>query len=133
MKTLRIVLLLLVNVLIVFGNAVVAEQQRTISDKNEYGNKTIETTYEPGDKHYSDILKEIIYFDNNEKVAKIEHFYKDKFADEKGYYKTIAYYDSNEKVTKLGSFYTDKFADNKGYYKTMAYYDNNEKVTKLES
>ena len=133
MKNLVLILSTFALAAALFVNPAAAEKQKVVLDRNEYGGRTLETTYEPGDKYYTNVLKEIVSLDDTEKVLSLEHFYKEKFADEKGYFRTIAYYGLDGIVTREEQFYTDKFIRERGGYKAIARYDNREKVKEIES
>lgn len=132
METLRLTVLFLFVLLALFDGMAAAEKQKVISDKNEYGGKTVEVTYESGDKLYGGAVKKIVYYDSNGKETKEEYFCTDKFAQENGVNRKIAFFDSDGKITKTELFYTDKFADEKGYNRLTADFYNNEKVAREE-
>ncbi len=128
----RLAVLFLTGILVLFSGSASAEKQKVISDKNEYGGKTVEVTYESGDKLYGEAVKKIISYDGNGRKAIEEYFCADKYAQEKGINKKIASFDSSGKMTKAELLYTDKFADEKGVNRSIAYSDANGTETREE-
>lgn len=82
------------------------ETNRFISEKNEFGGKTVEKAYFDVEYRLT-CKKNILYTDSNGKTIKNELFYTDKFADKEGYNKSIEYFDSHYKTTKT-EFYLNE-------------------------
>ena len=87
---------------------VCAKTSMTVSQRNEYGGKTLMVTYSPGDEEYKNgISKDTTYFDGKGKKVKTEAFYTDESAGKNGITKGITYFDSNEKEVKMDVFGKD--------------------------
>jgi len=125
-------LLLLFN--FVLGMSVVsAETTEVISEKNEFGGKTVKIVYSNNDEEAMNITKVVNYFSNNEKVVKKEIFFTDKYANEKGFSRWIKYFDNLGKMTKRDNFLTAEYANKYGVNRTISYLDSNEAIVKNEN
>lgn len=132
MKKLWIVTVLVVSLLFFLGGSVQASKDIVISDSNEYGGKTVETTFEKGDEEYDHYKKALSYYDSNSKLRKLEAFFQDKYAKKTMTVLKIRYFDPNGKLTKEEVFPTKEIINSGGIEKRVDYYDDNKKVTKAE-
>lgn len=132
MKKLCTVTVILVSLLFFFSGSVQAERQIVISDSNEYGGKTWETTFEKGDEEYAKFKKALSYNDSNNKLRKLEAFFQDKYAKKTGTYLIIRYFDPNGKPIKEEEFTTEEEIKRTDFEKSVTYFDSNGIKTKTE-
>lgn len=97
MKLVSMGLLLAISLIILMAGIVSAETGKVISEKNEFGGKTVEIITTATDKSSNEdgVSRRILYYDSNGKVVKCEFFHTDKYVNEKGSNRSIVYYDSN--------------------------------------
>ena len=146
---------------VIWCGAAFASKESIISDKNEFGGKTIEVIIEKGEAPpevqkilasydegggmrrteitYTEafssekgVARTIEYLDPEGKVAKREYYYTDAFGNKKGVARAVEYYYAHEKIAKAEFIYTDTFAKEKGVMRGTEYYDENGKVVKAE-
>lgn len=133
MKKLWIVTVLVVSLLFFLGGSVQASKDIVISDSNEYGGKTVETTFEKGEEEYDIYKKVTAYWDSKKKLRKLESFYTDKIAKEKGVYLGIRYFNPNGKTIKDEDFTTEEEIKRTDFEKSVTYFDSNGIKTKTEN
>jgi hypothetical protein len=133
MKKLYTVTVILVSLLFFLGGSVQASKDILISDSNEYGGKTWESTYEKGDEEYDIYKKVTAYRDSNKKLRKIEAFFTDKNAKKTGTYLKIRYLDPNGKPIKEEEFTTEEEIKRTDFEKSVTYFDSNGIKTKTEN
>ena len=108
-----------------------ASQERIISDKNEFGGRTIEVIIEKGEAP-PEIQAILAAYDEGDKLRKTEVTYTESFGNEKGVAKAIEYLNPDGKVVKREYYYTDTFGNKKGVARTIEYYYTNERIAKAE-
>jgi ribosomal protein L23 len=87
--------------IVLMSGYVLAETEKTINAKNEFGGKTKEYVFSVNDQTYRQgIARAIVYYDGNGKKVKTERYHTDDFAMKKGVAKAIISFDSNEKPVK---------------------------------
>jgi hypothetical protein len=131
MKKLWIVTVLVVSLLFFLGGSVQASKDIVISDSNEYGGRTVETTFEKGEEEYA-IYKKVTSYWDSKKIRKLESFYTDRIAKKKGVYLGIRYFDPNGKTIKDEDFTTEEEIKRTDFEKSVTYFDSNEIKTKTE-
>jgi hypothetical protein len=109
MKKLSFVVVLLVNLVFFFNGSVQAVNTKVISEKNQYGGKTVEETYEKADKLYGICTKIMTYLDNQQRIREKETYYTDTQQESPGVHRSEAYFEPDGQTPKsLVVFYTDK-------------------------
>jgi hypothetical protein len=116
---------------VVWCGAAFASKESILSDKNEFGGKTIEVIIEKGEAT-PEIQKILACYDEEGKMRKTEIAYTEAFGNEKGVAKAIEYFDPSGKVAKREYYYTDTFGNKKGVAKATEYYYPHEKIAKAE-
>jgi hypothetical protein len=111
--------------------AAFASKESIVSDKNEFGGKTVEVIIENGEAP-PEVQKILASYDEGGKLRKAEITYTEAFAGTKGVAKAIEHYEDNGKVVKREFHYTDLFGNKKGVAKATEYYYANEKIAKAE-
>jgi len=133
MKKIFIITSLVVSLLFFSSGSVQAMKDIVISESNEYGGKTVEITFEKGEKEYDIYKKVTTYHDSKKILRKLESFYIDKIAKGKGVYLAIRYFDPNGKKIKDEEFTTEEEIERTDFEKSVTYYDSNEIKTKTEN
>lgn len=108
-----------------------ATKESILSDKNDFGGKTIEVIIEQGEAP-PEIQKILASYDEADRIRKTEITYTEAFGNEKGVARAIEYLSPDGKVAKREYYYTDTFGNKKGVARATEYYYADEKVAKAE-
>ncbi len=125
--------LVLTNLLLVLVGISLGSTEIVISQKNEYGGQTIETTYSKNDNQFDRLLRDVTFLDEYKNIVKVEYFYTTKAVDMNGVSRAIIHVVHNSKIIMQENYYVDNSANKLGLNKMILHYDNDEKLTKLES
>lgn len=108
-----------------------AETKSIINKKNEFGGKTVMTTYSQNDEGYRrGVSKEIVYFDEKEKNLKMELHHTENSIAKDGVLKSIMYLDGNWKIMITERHFNVEYILKTGIAKSIIYFDNKGKMIK---
>ncbi len=129
MNKIKEIFIVCVFILSYFSAYVFASEEKIISQNNEYGGKTEETTYAKGSDKYEEGINKIVeYYDANGKIREIESYYTSERSKKDGVKKREQYYLQSRTrtlLTKIEFYYTDAYSDYNGIYKCEEKYHEN--------
>ncbi|MCQ2594533.1 MAG: hypothetical protein MJ196_04655 [Treponemataceae bacterium] len=70
--------LLTVFALFFFALPAFGEQEVVLIKKNEYGGRTIQYEYQPGDRYYSQLVSSVYYFDASGSACRVIHYFNEQ-------------------------------------------------------
>lgn len=114
-----------VLVALIFSSQAYSMNTRTITEKNDFGGLTQESTYINGDDYYNKlgIEKSIAFYDSDKNIKQAAYYYHPAASNKKGYFKTIEYYNASQKVYSREIFHTKDFAQKENYTNHIEYFD----------
>jgi len=103
-----------------------------IIDNNEYNGKTQIVTFNEIEQEKSKLVQQNIYFDNNNKLKKVENFFIKKLSDETKIVKQIDYYNADQITVKFELIFNNEYSIQRNIDKTIEYVDEKDKLIKTE-
>ncbi len=61
-----------------FAQPAFGEEEVVLIKKNEYGGRTIQYSYQPGDRYYSQLVSSVYYFDSNGSACRVIHSFNEQ-------------------------------------------------------
>jgi len=106
--------------------------QVVVDKKNEYNGETIEVKFSAMEKNKYGLSHQIIFYDDNHNIKKVENYLTGKLLQEKQIIKQIEYY-NNEIPAKYEIYFTDEYSQKTGINKMIEHMNDNDQVVRVES
>lgn len=125
-------IIIILQILIIFNFFIFSVQEKVIEEKNIYNGKTTEIVYKKFQAPAKKIKKVLKYYDENNRIVKVDQYLSDELIKEREIIRQIDYYNINGIIEKYEILYHEDKVKVGNIDRIVEYVDERDKVIKVE-